>query len=220
MIEVRNLSKYFGETTALCDVSIKLIKGQNTIISGQSGSGKTTLLRILAGLERPDNGEVYLDGELASSSTWVKAPYERNLGFVFQTNSLWPHMTVAQNLAYGICGPSKTVKKARLDEVLEQSGLRELSRRYPHQLSGGQARRAALARSLAPCPKILLLDEPLIYLDPETRSDMVAWLQAETHRHQMTVVWVTHNLKEIDGISEHYYRMEQGRLNEDIMNKV
>lgn len=219
MIEVRNLSKCFRETTALCDVSIKLTKGQNTIISGQSGSGKTTLLRILAGLERPDNGEVYLDGELASNSSWVKAPHERNLGFVFQTSALWPHMTVAQNLAYGICGSSKAVKKARLDEVLEQSGLWELARRYPHQLSGGQARRAALARSLAQCPKILLLDEPLIYLDPEARSEIVTWLQAETHRNQMTVVWVTHNLKEIDGVSEHYYHMDQGHLYEDIMDK-
>ncbi len=212
MIEVHNLSKRFGTSEALCDVSLTVKTGESAIISGQSGSGKTTLLRLLAGLERPDSGEVYLGGELASNSTWVKPPHQRELGFMFQTSALWPHMTVAQNVAYGLDGQSNSFKKERLAEVLELSGLSELAKRYPSQLSGGQSRRAALARSLAPRPKILLLDEPLVYLDPDARGDMVAWVQQESRKQNMTVIWVTHNLDELEGVSDQFYRMAKGRI--------
>ncbi len=212
MIEVHNLSKRFGTSEALCDFSLTVKTGASAIISDNRGSGKTTLLRLLAGLERPDSGEVYLGGELASNSTWVKPPHQRELGFMFQTSALWPHMTVAQNVAYGLDGQSNSFKKERLAEVLELSGLSELAKRYPSQLSGGQSRRAALARSLAPRPKILLLDEPLVYLDPDARGDMVAWVQQESRKQNMTVIWVTHNLDELEGVSDQFYRMAKGRI--------
>lgn len=211
MIEARNLFKNFGASLALDGVSLSLESGQQAIIFGQSGSGKTTLLRLLAGLERPDSGEVYLNGELASRSGWLKPPHERGLGFVFQTSALWPHMTVAQNVAYGIGSPNGH-KKVRLAEVLERAGLSNLSRRYPSQLSGGQARRVALARSLAPQPKILLLDEPLVYLDPEARRAMLAWVRSETCQQHMTVVWVTHNLEDLIELPAPRFRMAHGRI--------
>jgi ABC-type sulfate/molybdate transport systems ATPase subunit len=211
LIEARNLYKKFDTSPALCGVSFLLEPGQEAIISGQSGSGKTTFLRLLAGLERPNSGEVYLNGELASYSGWLKPPHQRDLGFVFQSSTLWPHMTVRQNVAYGIRG-RPVDKKKRIDEVLAHAGLSDLAQRYPAQLSGGQARRVALARSLAPLPKILLLDEPLVYLDSDARHEMLAWLHREICRQHMTVIWVTHNLEDLFEITAQRYRMEHGMI--------
>jgi len=212
MIEARGLRKWFGSTPVLEDVSFKLERGQTAVISGPSGSGKTTLLRLLAGLELPDSGEVHLDGELASTSIWLKPPHQRGIGFAFQSSALWPHMTVAQNVAFGIGHKAEIDKKKRLAEVLEQAGLNDLAHNYPSQLSGGQARRASLARTLAPCPRILLLDEPLVYLDPQSVSDMLAWINAEVQRCRMTVIWVSHNLEDLSEIQACRYRMAGGKL--------
>jgi ABC-type lipoprotein export system ATPase subunit len=162
-IEVRNLRKTFNKFQAVKDVSLKLETGSLTALLGPSGSGKSTLLRMIAGLETPDSGEIHLTGQEA---TYVSAK-ERNVGFVFQHYALFKHMTVFENIAFGleVRKESKTAIKDRVMELLDLIQLTGYEGRYPSQLSGGQRQRVAVARALAPRPRVLLLDEPFGALD-------------------------------------------------------
>ena len=166
MIEVRDLGKSFGNVRALNHLGFNVPDSDAVVILGPSGSGKTTLLRLVAGLEIPDHGEIFIDGELASEPGRVLSPHQRGIGFVFQAPALWPHMTVAKNILFGLNGMPKQEASNRLDELLVQTGLTGLEQRYPSQLSSGQARRVALARTLAPKPRCLLMDEPLTNCRP------------------------------------------------------
>jgi iron(III) transport system ATP-binding protein len=165
MITVRQVTKYYGQTKALEEVSLSHNSLDPLIILGPSGGGKTTLLRLIAGLEMPDSGEIYLENCLASDPGWLLPPHRRGIGFVFQSSALWPHMTVADNILFGVNHVPKDEARDRLNGLLESTGLKGLEGRYPDELSGGEARRVAIARCLAPRPKILLMDEPLINLD-------------------------------------------------------
>ena len=187
MIRVAALSKHYGTTPALANVSLEVPDGETVVIQGPSGCGKTTLLRLIAGFELPDQGEIYLDGELASRPESGMPPYKRKIGMVFQQPALWPHMTVAQNLLFVMDGASRRVRQALLESLLSECSLSALAKRYPDQLSGGESRRTSLARALAVNPRRLLLDEPLTNLDPELKQQMLELILKQTHSKGITL---------------------------------
>ena len=197
-IVVDGISKYFGNFQALHDVSLELPEGKLTALLGPSGSGKTTLLRIIAGLESAERGRILFNGQDVTA-LHVR---DRNIGFVFQHYALFRHLTVAQNIAFGLDAlprrerPSKPEIRKRVAELLEMIQLPHLANRYPSQLSGGQKQRVALARALATQPRILLLDEPFGALDARVRKDLRRWLRALHDEFHFTSVFVTHDQEE------------------------
>ena len=209
-ISVHDVSKRFGGFQALDDVSIEVESGSLTALLGPSGSGKSTLLRIIAGLEQPDTGEILLAGEDATTVT----PQRRGVGFVFQHYAAFKHMTVRNNIAFGLKirkRPSSEVR-ARVDQLLALVQLEGFGDRYPAQLSGGQRQRMALARALAPEPTVLLLDEPFGALDARVRAELRQWLlrlHAETHT---TTVFVTHDQEEAMEVADSVVVMNRGRV--------
>lgn len=215
MIELRDVTKRFGQTIALASVSMTLERGASVAVLGPSGSGKTTLLRLIAGLEMPDEGEVLLDGEVVSRPGWVLAPHLRGMGFVFQQPALWPHMSVARNVAFGLGGVPRDQANARLDETLERTGLTALRDRLPGQLSGGESRRVALARALAPHPDLLLMDEPLTNLDTDAKDGMLALIAQVAEETGPGLIYVTHDESEAGRIAERVVRLRAGRLQPD-----
>jgi sulfate/thiosulfate transport system ATP-binding protein len=209
-IEVRNVSKQFGSFQALDDVSLDVDTGSLSALLGPSGSGKSTLLRIIAGLEQPDIGGIRLAGEDAT----VVAPQKRGVGFVFQHYAAFKHMTVRDNVAFGlkIRKQQKPAIKARVDELLELVQLQGFGHRYPAQLSGGQRQRMALARALAPEPKVLLLDEPFGALDARVRAELRVWLRKLHEETHTTTVFVTHDQEEAMEVADSVVVMNHGRV--------
>jgi sulfate transport system ATP-binding protein len=210
MIDVRNISKRFGDFRALDDVSIGVDSGSLTALLGPSGSGKSTLLRIIAGLEWPDEGEIVLAGEDATSLT----PQKRGVGFVFQHYAAFKHMSVRDNVAFGLKirkRPKDEVRR-RVDELLDLVQLQGFGDRYPAQLSGGQRQRMALARALAPEPKVLLLDEPFGALDARVRAELRTWLRRLHEETHTTTVFVTHDQEEAMEVADKVVVMNQGRV--------
>ncbi|MGL4460577.1 MAG: sulfate/molybdate ABC transporter ATP-binding protein [Planctomycetia bacterium] len=209
-ITVRNVTKRFGDFAALDDVTIDVPNGSLLALLGPSGSGKTTLLRIIAGLEAPDSGEVrYHEEDMTHRS-----PRERNAGFVFQHYALFRHMTVFDNVAFGlrVRGKPTADVKTRVDELLQLVGLGALGGRYPAQLSGGQRQRVALARALAIEPQVLLLDEPFGALDAKVRTELrreLRKLHDETH---VTSVFVTHDQEEAFEVADVVVLMNHGKV--------
>src|SRR5881397_103455 len=193
-IDARGITKTFGDFHALRDVTVSIERGKLTALLGPSGGGKSTLLRIIAGLEEPDSGRVYIDGK---DMTGIPAR-RRGVGFVFQHYAAFPHMTVWDNVAFGlkIAKTDKETTKARVDELLDLVHLAGLSHRYPSELSGGQRQRMALARALAVEPRLLLLDEPFGELDVKVREELRAWLRQLHEQVNATTVFVTHDQEE------------------------
>jgi iron(III) transport system ATP-binding protein len=209
MIELRNVCKRLGNTMILNGANLRVERGKCVAIVGPSGSGKTTLLRLIAGLERPDSGSILLRGVEMNRDGWQQPACERAVGFQFQDSALWPHMSLLQNLAYGLRG-----EKIRALECLERAGLKELAGRSPAEVSGGEARRAALARALAPGRDILLLDEPLTNLQPAMQAVIGRWITSELQAVRAACVWVTHNPSEAEGIAARILTIEGGELRE------
>src|SRR3954451_25446534 len=209
-IQVRNITKRFGDFQALDDVSLAVESGALTALLGPSGSGKSTLLRIIAGLETPDSGEVLLEGEDATSSP----PQKRGVGFVFQHYAAFKHMTVRNNIAFGlkIQKRPRAEIRTRVDELLELVQLSGFGERYPAQLSGGQRQRMALARALAPDPKVLLLDEPFGALDARVREELRVWLRRLHDETHTTTVFVTHDQQEAMDVADQVVVMNKGRI--------
>jgi sulfate/thiosulfate transport system ATP-binding protein len=209
-ILVRNVSKRFGDFTAVDDVSLEVESGSLTALLGPSGSGKSTLLRIVAGLEWPDAGEIVLSGQDATAL----APQKRGIGFVFQHYAAFKHMTVRENVAFGLRvrrRPRAEIRE-RVDELLGLVQLQDLGGRYPAQLSGGQRQRMALARALAPEPQVLLLDEPFGALDARVRAELREWLRRLHDVVHVTTVFVTHDQEEAMEISDQIAVLNHGRL--------
>jgi iron(III) transport system ATP-binding protein len=213
MISVKDLVKNFGPVRAVDQVSFELSAGESLVIYGPSGSGKTTLLRLIAGLEIPDAGKVILNGILMSGEGKLIAPSQRDIGFVFQVPALWPHMTVAQNIQFGLKKFPRHEAKDRLRKIIERSELQDLDQRYPSQLSGGEARRVSLARTLAPKPKILLMDEPLTNLDPDLKTNLLNLVLEMVAQENITMIYVTHDRQEADQIAgDSQLEMRVGKL--------
>jgi sulfate/thiosulfate transport system ATP-binding protein len=210
MIAAHDVTKRFGDFTALDDVSIEVADGSLTALLGPSGSGKSTLLRILAGLESPDQGTVVISGE----DVTTVAPQRRGIGFVFQHYAAFRHMTVRDNVAFGlrIRRQPKDATARRVDELLEVVGLTGWATRYPNQLSGGQRQRMALARALAVQPKVLLLDEPFGALDANVRADLREWLRRLHDEVHVTTVLVTHDQEEAMAIADSIVVLDRGRI--------
>src|SRR5262245_53976895 len=205
-----NITKRFGEFTALDDVSIEVAGGSLTALLGPSGSGKSTLLRVIAGLEQPDAGAVFIEDENVTG----RAPQERGVGFVFQHYAAFKHMTVYDNVAFGlkIRKRPRAETKARVDQLLDLVQLQGLARRYPSQLSGGQRQRMGLARALAVDPTVLLLDEPFGALDARVRTELRAWLRRLHDETHTTTVIVTHDQVEAMEVADEVVVINSGRI--------
>ncbi|MGE5674520.1 MAG: sulfate/molybdate ABC transporter ATP-binding protein [Mycobacterium leprae] len=213
-IEVRNLVKRFGSFAALKEVSLQVPDGELMALLGPSGSGKTTLLRTIAGLEMPDAGSILFDGKDATTQT-VR---ERRVGFVFQHYALFRHMTVFENVAFGLRVRPKAARPAegdirrRVGQLLDLVQLPDLGGRYPSQLSGGQRQRVALARALAIEPRMLLLDEPFGALDAKVRQELRRWLRKLHDELHITSLFVTHDQEEALEIADRVVVMNEGRI--------
>ena len=212
MIRVEGVGKSFGPVPAVVSISVTVAAGEAVGVVGPSGCGKTTLLRLVAGLEVPDAGEISLDGELVSGPGWAVEPHRRGVGFAFQAPALWPHMTVEQNLRYGMAGLPGEAVSARLDELLEKGHLAHLRKRRPNQLSMGEARRVGLLRALAPRPRRLLLDEPLTNLDAELKEEMLKLVVAEAEATGACLLYVSHIPEEVKAVTSRVLSMASGRL--------
>jgi sulfate transport system ATP-binding protein len=209
-IAVRHITKSFGSFVALEDVSIEVKEGSLTALLGPSGSGKSTLLRVIAGLEQPDAGEVLIADEEVTG----RRPQERGVGFVFQHYAAFKHMTVYENIAFGLRirhRPRAEITR-RVQELLALVQLEGLAKRYPAQLSGGQRQRMGLARALAVDPKVLLLDEPFGALDARVRKELRAWLRRLHDETHTTTVIVTHDQEEAMDVADQIVVMNAGRI--------
>ena len=191
-LKVHNVHKRFGAFTALDDVSLEVAAGELVCLLGPSGCGKTTLLRCIAGLERQDSGTLYLGQRDVSDL----APQARDYGILFQSYALFPNLTVAANIAYGLAGSNREVVRQRVAQMLELVGLSSSEKKFPGQLSGGQQQRVALARALAPAPSLLLLDEPMSALDARVREHLCSELRQLQRQLGITTLMVTHNQDE------------------------
>jgi sulfate/thiosulfate transport system ATP-binding protein len=209
-IEIRNITKRFGDFVALDDVSLDIPDGELTALLGPSGGGKSTLLRVIAGLEKPDEGGVAFSGEDATRLP----PQRRNVGFVFQHYAAFKHMSVARNVAFGLeirKWPKAEIKR-RVQELLELVHLEAFAHRRPSQLSGGQRQRMALARALAVEPRVLLLDEPFGALDAQVRKELRVWLRRLHDEIHVTTVFVTHDQEEAMDVADSIVVIANGHI--------
>ena len=216
-IEIRNVSKQFGDFQALRDVSLDIKSGELIALLGPSGCGKTTLLRIIAGLETADVGSIHFSGE-DTTDVHVR---DRNVGFVFQHYALFRHMTVFENVAFGLRikprkeRPSEAVIKEKVMKLLKLVQLDWIADRYPSQLSGGQRQRIALARALAVEPKVLLLDEPFGALDAKVRKELRRWLRQLHDELHVTSIFVTHDQEEALEVADRVVVINQGKIEQE-----
>ncbi|CAM4424261.1 ABC transporter ATP-binding protein [Paenibacillus alkaliterrae] len=209
-IEVRDLNKNFGDFHAVMDVSFEIEKGQLIGLLGPSGGGKTSILRMLAGLETPSSGDIIFHGKRVNDLP----PQERGIGFVFQNYALFKHMTVYDNIAFGlkVKKQSKEQIRERVMYLIELTGLKGFEHRYAHQLSGGQRQRVAFARALAPEPQLLLLDEPFAAIDAKIRTELRTWLKEMIERVGITSIFVTHDQEEAIEVADEIMIISKGKL--------
>jgi len=209
-LELEHITKYFGRTAAVMDISLSVEQGEFLTLLGPSGCGKTTILRMVAGFETPSAGNILLDGDDITNRSASKRP----MGMVFQSYALFPHMTAEQNIAFGLSikRTPRDVITRRCAELLDLVGLSDKGRSFPHQLSGGQQQRVALARALAVEPKVLLLDEPLSALDAKVRVSLRNEIRRIQQQLKMTAIYVTHDQEEALAISDRIAVMAKGHI--------
>src|SRR5262252_3897597 len=213
-LELQNLTKRYPGVVSVDAIDLSVGHGEFVCLLGPSGCGKTTTLRMIAGLAEPDEGEIRVGGRTMSSARSVVPPEKRNMSMIFQSYAVWPHMTVRENVAYGLKlkALSPAEKQDRVASLLDATRLGGLAERYPSELSGGQQQRVALARALAPKPDILLLDEPLSNLDANLRAEMRFEIRRLHDQFQYTSVYVTHDQVEAMTMADRIVVMNAGRI--------
>lgn len=209
-VEMKHIEKQYGDFKASDDVNFGIEKGKLVALLGPSGSGKTTILRMIAGLEEPNAGDIFIDGKRINDIP----PAKRGIGFVFQNYALFRYMTVYDNIAFGleIQKVPKAKIKERVMELIELTGLSGMEKRYPAQLSGGQRQRVAFARALAPNPQVLLLDEPFAAIDAKVRQELRNWLREMIHKVGITSIFVTHDQDEAVEVADEIIVTNHGRI--------
>lgn len=220
-IKIRDLSFQYEKNHPVldgCEASIE--KGKIVAIIGNSGSGKSTFLRIIAGLEKSDQGELWIDDQcLFSHQVWIE-PHRRKIGMVFQDYALFPHLKVAENITFGLHKKSKVEKEIALQEMMSLIALEGKETYYPHELSGGQQQRVAIARSLASKPKVLLLDEPFSNLDAKLKKQIRQDLKEILRKSEMTCIFATHDIEDALDIADEIWVLENNKLTKHEKNYV
>ncbi|MCP4636713.1 MAG: ABC transporter ATP-binding protein [Methyloversatilis sp.] len=211
-LQLESVRIAYGATEVVRDLSLSLERGHIGCLLGPSGCGKTTILRAIAGFERLTGGRIAIRGETVSTPQQHRAPEQRRVGMVFQDFALFPHLSVADNVSFGLRSGSRAERRARADDMLAVVGLSEHADKYPHQLSGGQQQRVALARALAPDPELLLLDEPFSSLDVELRTRLAVELRDILKARGITAILVTHDQQEAFAIADEIGVMKAGEM--------
>jgi len=211
-LEIKNTSIAYGSNTVVHGISIKLDKGEIGCLLGPSGCGKTTLLRAIAGFEPVKKGEINLDGKIISNKDKNLPPEKRQIGMVFQDFALFPHLSVADNIRFGIHHLKRSEQRQRIDDLLSLIGLEKMRSRFPHELSGGQQQRIALARALAPKPHLLLLDEPFSSMDVELRGELAREVRKILKQEEITAILVSHDQNEAFAMADKIGVMRDGQL--------
>ena len=207
ILELKDLShSYDGSEISLKNISLIVNKAEKVSVLGPSGSGKSTLLRLIAGLEKPYSGTITIQGKIVSDQDHMVAPEKRNVGLVVQNKALFPHLTVEKNIGFGI--RKKQEKTKIIADLLSLFKIEHLSNKYPHEISGGEQQRTAIARSMAPSPELLMLDEPFSALDRELKEELYAELNHIFSERQQTIMLVTHDLDEAKILSDKQINLE------------
>ncbi len=209
---LEGVSRSYGDVVAARSLALTVRPGELVTLIGPSGCGKSTVLRLIAGLERPDSGSIRIAGDVVADGSAFRAPEKRRVGLVFQEHALFPHLTVAANVAFGLNRWARAERQARVTEVLDLVRLGHLAGRYPHELSGGEQQRVALARALAPRPAVVLLDEPFSSLDENLRTQVRAELVGVLRETGTTALLVTHDQTEALSIGDRVVVMRAGEI--------
>ena len=209
-LKVKNVNLSFNNNEILKELNLTIDQGNFVAITGASGSGKTSLLRVICGLESPNQGEIILDNTLLLNNEISVPTEKRNIGLVIQEKVLFPHLNARQNIEFGIS--SKTDKQNLSNEIMEKLNIKQLAEKYPHELSGGESQRVALARSIVMKPKLLMLDEPFTGLDKDLKMKIYPEIKSILQASKITALMVTHDLNEVKALADKCFNLESGKL--------
>jgi iron(III) transport system ATP-binding protein len=211
-LKVKNVNLSFNNNEILKELNLTIDQGNFVAITGASGSGKTSILRVICGLESPNQGEIILDNSLLLNKEIFIPTEKRNIGLVIQEKVLFPHLNARQNIEFGIS--SKTDKQNLSNEIMEKLNIKQLAEKYPHELSGGESQRVALARSIVMKPKLLMLDEPFTGLDKDLKMKIYPEIKSILQASKITTLMVTHDLNEVKALADKCFNLESGKLEE------
>jgi iron(III) transport system ATP-binding protein len=216
MIKLSDVSKLYNKVKVLDNVSFEIEKGEFAILLGPSGSGKTTILRLIAGFDYPDDGEIIINERIVSTKKYILAPYKRNIGMIFQDLALWPHMSIEKHLEFALSNQKlkKGEKNKKIEGILELLQLDNYRRRFPHELSGGEKQRLAIARAIIIQPQLLLFDEPLANIDPILKDKIQNLLISLHEKLKTTFLYVTHDIGEAFNLGEKIIILNKGKIEE------
>jgi|TARA_B110000003_G_scaffold164138_1_gene164081 iron(III) transport system ATP-binding protein len=211
ILEIKNLNHAYNENDSILkNINLEIISGERIAILGPSGCGKSTLLRLIAGLEKPNEGDIKISGDLVSSKDILVPPEKRNIGLVVQEKALFPHLSIQENISFGI--KKNKEKDSIVSDLLALFKIDGLKNKYPHEISGGEQQRAALARSLAPNPKFLMLDEPFSALDKDLKESLYEEISEVFLNKNSTILLVTHDMNEAEIMTNKQINMQNGKL--------